>query len=138
MARHTGYGGTITFTTTTTSTAIEAEIQRWDLSLEQAEWESYAKSDDFKDFQFGRKTWQAICVFLVDTGVLTTDHTLIGVKVEALILNYDGSDKWTAQVDGGGTNVGQITNVSVSSPLDGPVEITVTIRGIAVAGITFG
>lgn len=134
MARHSGYDGSMTLTLSA-DTSIDVEVQRWELAMEQTEWDAVAKGDIFKQFQFGRKSWQAVCTFLVGIGVVTADHEIHGADVTALQLNYSGTravpiDYWKANTNAAG-NVGKITGVSVSSPLDAPVAITVTIRGVA-------
>lgn len=122
MARYSGFGGSMSITTS--AGTLTGPVQTWNLDIQQDEWEQNAKGESFSEFGFGAKSYTVTMQFLVEVAVVENTHDIIGDEITAMTLLYTGGDLWTM---GAGNAV--VQQIAVSSPLDGPITWTITIRG---------
>lgn len=123
MARYSGFGGSISITSG--GNALTGPVQTWDLDIQQDEWEMNAKNDNYGEFAFGGKSYIVRLVFLVDAAVVASTHDLIGDEVTIMTLSYTSGDVWTMSTD----DKAVVQQVAASSPVDGPVEWSIVVRG---------
>lgn len=131
MPRKSGFDGTITITIAAGS--ISSNLESWSLNIIQDEWKQTCKNDTWDEFAFGGSEWTATVTFLVPTTVAAATHDLVGLSVTSLILDYDGAgdDVWTAT---DATEAARIIDQTPRSPMDGPVQSTILLRGqVAIA-----
>lgn len=135
MAHLSGYLGSMTYTATSSDSNFDAldvlndfALESWEVTQETDTFKVFAKSEAWKATFAMRSRWRGTATYLVEGGVLAANGRNMEIRGSGV-----GHKTFVGTfVTGSGeayTGTGLIVGMNTDDPLDGPVRITVDMKG---------